>query len=506
MRDRGNWTASAVRKGRRGAWGVDWLVCMLGIMGALAAFGMGNAWYALALFACAVVQAALYGRTCLHTPQWRAFGLWFGLSAAVVGLLWLWIGAIVGIPAAARSAALVAFLAAWAPTDLIVYDALLTRDTQRQIATQHVLRFQGSAAPVLAKAQVLVLEARNVLVEEDLRVQALAAPLRAVSLHHAEREPSFLLLMLGALFCGQEEEPEQDALLEMGAHFGFDLEKLLAQYPRTHFRADPWPVSTHRDHKRLRVFARASVEELLPRCSMVFDGRARTMEEADRQAIAEAAAQLRRHAQTVIAFATGEADAPGATLPPLAFVGMVALVRPLKPRARFLIECLRDLGVTPILASEMPAQDTVALAGLMESGQANVNLSEAQKAQVVLKWKAEGYQVLALGVTASDLAMMQASDASIWLGDPLDPMAARAQVVFPEDRLDRLPRVLAVAYDGTVIRRLGRRLHWVWRVLATAGMAALYATGWIRDWMGPALPWLSMAVGGGLAWYVLRKR
>ncbi|HML48086.1 MAG TPA: hypothetical protein PKE04_15195, partial [Clostridia bacterium] len=408
MKNRGFGTASAARKGGRGSWGEDWLVCMLGAMGLLTAFGVGNPWYALSLFACAATQAALYGRTCLHTQQWRAFGLWFGLGLAVVGLLWFWVGAILGISTEVRASALVAFMAALAPTDWIVYDALLTRYTQRRIASRHVLRFQGQAAPVLAKAQVLVLEARGVLVEDKLRAQAVAAPLRPASLLRAEREPSFLLLMLAALFCGQDEDPEKSALLEMGERFGFDLEKLLKQYPRTHFRTTPWPVSTHRDHKSLRVFARGSLEDLLPCCSMIFDGRARPMEEADRKAIADAAAQLRRHAQTVIAFATGEADAPGATLPPLAFVGMVTMVRPLRPQSREFIECLRDLGVTPILASNLHARDTVALAGLMESGQANVNLSDEQKAQVVRKWQAEGYQVMALGISASDLAMMQA--------------------------------------------------------------------------------------------------
>ncbi|HML49184.1 MAG TPA: hypothetical protein PKE04_20790, partial [Clostridia bacterium] len=66
--------------------------------------------------------------------------------------------------------------------------------------------------------------------------------------------------------------------------------------------------------------------------------------------------------------------------------------------------------------------------------------------------------------------------------------------------------VLEAAYEGAVVRRFGRRLQWVWRTLAMAGMVALYVMGWVQDWMGPALPWLSMAIGAGAAWIVLRKK
>jgi hypothetical protein len=496
---------------------VDGLSVLLAALAVPAAFTPVG-WAASASFVvCAFLMALAAGRVESGMPGGRTYKCltWLlALTAAGAGL-WLARALEETWPEAAALAA--AAGAALVPAGLPVFVASGMEAYRAVAACLGAAVARPGALPALALAQVLVVEADGLLLRQGLEVSAVAAPLEAVETQRLSREPSFLMLMMAVIFCARDRrfldadasdadppDPFEPPLCALGRGFGFEEARLLPQFPRVATRR-AWVrglgrrgrqmcVSSHGDHGLVRVFLRGPVQDVLGRCTRIFDGHEREMREEERARILETAGQMRRGAGWVLAFATTTVPEAGAEEPleGLAFVGMVALARPLRENAREILQRLQALGVTPVLASGASAEATARLAGLFQQGHAHIDLTPEQKAEVVRFWQEKGYLVAALGVGPGDAGMLRASDAALWAG--WRAARVRVDVRIPLAKLEAMPALFEGAFEEMAARRRALlRMCWL-----QAGCLALAAGAWVifpnSVWTF-AVPWLHVLAG-----------
>jgi magnesium-transporting ATPase (P-type) len=361
------------------------------------------------------------------------------IAAVCFAAVALAVARLTGEGASAGLAAIAALIAACLPLELCVSAAMRTRALTRRLRRAGIFLGGERALRVLSEVDALAFDPLGLLITDAREAVAVAAPLDLFSFEKLSRAPSYLMLMMSVALCSSvsgnksdAEEKDSAALRAFAWAYGFDADKLAAQYPRitdapdwmrapgtrSQRRANAVRFTLHREKTGMRLFAQGAPESLLPLCDGLFDGRSRVMSDAERIRLEETAARLRCESGGVVAFATAEASEETSELPQMTFVGMIALSNVVLQDALDAINTLRVQRINPTLISALSSAETAALIGRIESNRIHTLCSPDDKARVAATLRKQGNHVAALGATASDAMMARAANAALWIGRP----------------------------------------------------------------------------------------
>jgi Ca2+-transporting ATPase len=156
-------------------------------------------------------------------------------------------------------------------------------------------------------------------------------------------------------------DPTEGALLVLGRKAGLDPEALSLEFPRVAeipFSSDVKRMSTfHQEPDAVLMCVKGAPERLLPRAEKMLTAQGeRPMQDEDREAVHDQAAQMAREALRVLGLAYRslpevpdlESDQVD---PELVWVGLVAMIDPPRPEARQAVEQCRRAGIRVIMVT-----------------------------------------------------------------------------------------------------------------------------------------------------------
>ena len=225
-----------------------------------------------------------------------------------------------------------------------------------------ILIRQLSAVESMGALQVLCLDKTGTLTQNRMKVVTAAAGAEEVPFDQtAELGPLAELAVLnndasvedGAANGSSQTE---HAILGFALSQGVDAGQLRQRYPRKatieRKPGRPWMATLHAGagDDRLLLTLKGSPEEVLNRCSRLVTAEGSVpLEAPDRKRIIELNERLAARPARVLAFARGYADSADADPQDLEFVGMLAMVDPVRPGAKALIRKIRRAGIRPVL-------------------------------------------------------------------------------------------------------------------------------------------------------------
>lgn len=398
------------------------------------------------------------------------------------------------------------------------------------------------AVESLGALQTICLDKTGTLTQNRMRVVAAAPGLTEVEL----TDLASLTPLAEAAALNNDGQPgtgpangssaTERALLEFAAGCGIDIDDLRARCPRgdTLERAThrPWMATVHAG-RAAPVVVKGAPDAVLMRCTHLRtpDG-CRPLTDADRIAIRLLNERLAARPARLLGFAEGSVAPRDDEVAGLTWLGLVAMVDPLRPGARDFIAALhragldtvmitgdqsatagaiaRDLDLAngaPLRIIDSPQIATMApdlLSGLARQTHVFSRVSADQKLSIVQALQAAGRVVAMTGDGVNDAPALKAADIGIAMGASGTALARDvANVVIRDDELPTL--IDAIGQGRAIYRNIQRALEF----LVTTNMSEIIVT-LVEAIHGPAeletpleLLWINLATdvlpGLGLA-------
>ena len=284
----------------------------------------------------------------------------------------------------------------------------------------------------------------------------------------------------------------ETALIEFAALCGIDVAALRAGAPRVAGIARgprrPWMATQHGEGP-CRTIVKGAPDEIIPRCSHILDnGARRALDEADRARLLALNAAMAARPARVLAFAETDAPICGDDVGGLTWLGLVAMVDPIRPGAPGFIRALHQAGIATVMitgdqaataaaiareldlgagqpinvidAPQIARLDPETLAGLAARTHVFARVSADQKLAIVRALQAGGRVVGMTGDGVNDAPALKAADLGIAMGESGTELARDvANVVIRDDQLPTL--IDAIAQGRAVYRNIRRALEFL---------------------------------------------
>ncbi|MFC2968116.1 cation-translocating P-type ATPase [Acidimangrovimonas pyrenivorans] len=417
------------------------------------------------------------------------------LSLAACGVFF-GIGWMRGIGLAAMLKDALALAVAAVPEGLPVVATTTMSIGLRRMERRGVLVRRIDTVESLGALQTLCLDKTGTLTRNRLQVVAAEAGLDGAP------EPAALARMLAVAALNNDAMPGPEgaegssaterALLDYAMAGGIDTAGLRATRPRAGLiertPGRPYMVTVH-GGAGPKTLVKGAPEQVLARCSHVLTGeRRRPLSAAQRRRILAANARLAARPARVLGFADGTAPPRDGEPEGLTWLGLLAMVDPLRPGAADFIAAMHRAGVATVMitgdqaatagaiareldlsnggplriidAPEIAEMDPALLGGLARQAHVFSRVSAAQKLQIVQTLQADGTVVGMTGDGVNDGPALKAADVGIAMGASGTDLARDvANVVIRDDELATL--VDAIAQGRTVYGNIRRALEYL---------------------------------------------
>ncbi|MEW5422158.1 HAD-IC family P-type ATPase [Amorphus sp. 3PC139-8] len=330
--------------------------------------------------------------------------------------------------------------------------------------------------------------------------------------------------------------PTEHALLAFAEGLGIDVAGIRAERPRRETVergiGRPWMTTRHGGEAPLTA-VKGAPEALLARSTQVLDGGVvRPLTEDDRAALLAANDRLASRPARVLGFARRDDHDGGDAPDGLTFLGLVAMVDPIRPGAADFIKSLHAAGIETVLITGDQAATAAAtaralnlsngaplkvidsanltemsqelLAGLAGETHVFARVSSHEKLAIVKALQASGRVVAMTGDGVNDGPALNAANIGIAMGESGTDLARDvANVVIRDDELGTL--IEAIAQGRAIYRNIRRSLEFLITTnmseIAVSIVEALHGPGEIETPM--ELLWINLTTdvfpGLGLA-------
>lgn len=245
-------------------------------------------------------------------------------------------------------------------------------------------------------------------------------------------------------------DPTETALVEYAGKFGVDKSALDARNPRVDeipFDSDRKLMTTvNRESGGDIVYTKGAADELIKRCSHIFEGgKVRRLTPDDIAAIENSNKQMADSALRVLAYAFKPRGAcsPDGYEKDLTFIGMTGMIDPPREEVKGAVELCRSAGITVVMITGDNLSTAYAIAsklGICENQKQAVTgadlermtddtlakrvkdirvyarVSPEHKVRIVNAWKANGMIVAMTGDGVNDAPSIKAADIGIGMG------------------------------------------------------------------------------------------
>jgi Cu2+-exporting ATPase len=151
----------------------------------------------------------------------------------------------------------------------------------------------------------------------------------------------------------------------------------------------------------------------------------------------------------------------------------------LRADSRETIDCLRNLGLEPLVASGDRSGVVEGIARQLGNISARGDMSAADKVSLVSSLQEQGHIVIMVGDGVNDAPVLAGSDVSVAIGGGTDLAKVSADVVLLGDSLGPLRSGVETARRCMhVIRQ-----NMLWAIIYNATAVPLAASGWLQPWM-----------------------
>ncbi|MHC0053059.1 cation-translocating P-type ATPase [Actibacterium sp. D379-3] len=350
----------------------------------------------------------------------------------------------------------------------------------------------------LGALQVLCLDKTGTLTRNRLEV---VEAVTGTALDDPPAPPALeMLLQVAGLNSEAEPGPDgatgssatEQAVLNYAAASGLDIAALRRTRPRTHLiertPGRPFMVTVH-DGTGPRCTIKGAPEAVLERCTHLWgaDG-PRPLSLQDRARILALNDQLAARPARVLAFAAGDAAPRDHDVAGLTWLGLLAMIDPLRPGAKDFIAAMHRAGVRTIMitgdqaatagaiaqelnlsnggplrimdAPEISSLDPALLGRVARQAHVFSRVSAHQKLAIVQALQADGSVVGMTGDGVNDGPALKAADVGIAMGTSGTDLARDvANVVIRDDELTTL--IDAMAQGRSVYRNIRRALEFL---------------------------------------------
>ena len=414
----------------------------------------------------------------------------FGACGVFLGVGWMR-----GMSLAAMLKDALALAVAAVPEGLPVVATTTMSLGLRRMERRGVLVRRVDTVESLGALQILCLDKTGTLTRNRLEVvQTVAGP------HPDDPEVAgarAMLMEAAALNNAAEPGPEgaegssatERALLERARAEGVEVADLRAARPMAemHERRPerPYMVTLH-EGEGPRVVVKGAPETVLDQCAALWDGT--PLDEGLRARILAANDRLAARPARVLAFAAGDTAPEDGVPRDMRWLGLMAMVDPIRPGARDFIRAMHRAGVRTIMITgdqsataeaiardldlaqggplrivdspEIASMDPELLGGVAARAHVFSRVSATQKLAVVQALQRSGAVVGMTGDGVNDGPALKAADVGIAMGASGTDLARDvANVVIRDDELETL--VEAVAQGRAVYRNIRRALEFL---------------------------------------------
>ncbi len=162
--------------------------------------------------------------------------------------------------------------------------------------------------------------------------------------------------------------------------------------------------------------------------------------------LADRAAALEKSGKTLICFAHGDC-----------VLGMIALADPLREDSRAAVGALKEMGITPVMATGDAKRVADAIGAELGILRIHAGMTPLDKASLVRELQREG-GVLMVGDGVNDAAALAAADVSMAIGTGTDVALQTADICIMKSRLG--DAVTALKISRRTLRNIGENLVW----------------------------------------------
>lgn len=357
------------------------------------------------------------------------------------------------------------------------------------------------AVETLGSATVICSDKTGTLTLNRMTVTHIAAPFAMVEAEQAMHQPGCVLMTTAAVLCndakavsdGEKTEwlgdPTETALLDFGGKLGYERPRLEARMPRVDevpFDSDRKRMTTiHREGGELHSYCKGAIDELLPRCTLIYDGAVRPITPEDCDRILGTASEMAEDALRVLGFATANvttlsktaiSDKIDAYENGLMFVGMVGMIDPARPEVKAAVAKCRQAGIKPVMitgdhqvtasaiARELGIQgegDRVMTGAELESLNEDdlravvrevavyARVSPEHKLRIVRAWQSWGDVVAMTGDGVNDAPALKRADIGVAMGITGTEVSKEAAAMILTD--DNFTTIVSAVEEGRTI-------------------------------------------------------
>lgn len=373
---------------------------------------------------------------------------------------------------------------------LAIVTIMLALGVQRMSEQNAIIR-RLPAVETLGSTTVICSDKTGTLTMNQMTVAAAAAPFEVGDSQSFLRQRGAVLMATAMALCndahaGQKDgrnaflgDPTETALSEYVKPLGYEAARLEKRMPRVDeipFDSERKRMTTvHKEGSHFRVFVKGGLDEVLIRCTKIFDGKERTLTAEDVQRIQQTAEEMSSAALRVLAFAMAERKQLAedhkekAYEQELTFLGMAGMIDPPRPTAQEAVgKCLRA-GIKPVMitgdhkltaaaiarelgilrksdrvvtGAELERMDDNRLREEVRNIAVYARVSPEHKLRIVRAWQSWGEVVAMTGDGVNDILAMKDADCSVAMASGSEAAAQSAQVVLLESDFARMPEVV----------------------------------------------------------------
>ena len=368
----------------------------------------------------------------------------------------------------------------------------------QRMSRKHAIIRRLPAVETLGSATVICSDKTGTLTLNRMTVTHVVSPFEQVTAEQAVRQPNAVLLATAAVLCNDGSaamengqtvwlgDPTETALLVFGARSGYERPRLEERMPRVDevpFDSERKRMTTvHREQGALRSFSKGAVDELLPHCTLIYDGGLRPLTPEDCDRILAVAADMAQDALRVLAFATGELpalaerDKVEAYENGLAFLGLMGMIDPAREEVKPAVARCRQAGIKPVMitgdhqvtasaiaeelgilregdrvmtGAELEKLDDAALREVVREVAVYARVSPEHKLRIVRAWQSWGDVVAMTGDGVNDAPALKRADIGVAMGITGTEVSKEASAMILTD--DNFSTIVSAVEEGRTI-------------------------------------------------------
>ena len=277
-------------------------------------------------------------------------------------------------------------------------------------------------------------------------------------------------------------------------------------------------TTVHKEGSHFRVFVKGGLDEVLTRCTKIFDGKERTLTAEDVRRIQQTAEEMSSAALRVLAFAMAERqqlaedNKEEAYEQELTFLGMAGMIDPPRPTAQEAVgKCLRA-GVKPVMitgdhkltaaaiarelgilrksdrvvtGAELERMDDNRLREEVRNIAVYARVSPEHKLRIVRAWQSWGEVVAMTGDGVNDAPALKQADIGIAMGQTGTEVSKEASaMILTDDNFATI--VKAVGQGRTLYDNILKAVQYL--LSSNLGEILVVLAAVLMNWESPLLP------------------